>query len=204
MQSAQVLAGAFDRKPPVANKAIDDCELLDRVADGDKLAIQVLFSRHKVRVFRFVRRMVKDEALAEDIVSDVFFDVWRNAGQFKGNSQVATWILGIARYKALSLLRRRRDDALDDDTAEAIPDTSDDPEAVVQKTERGAILRECMRHLSRTHREIIDLVYYHEMSIGEAAEFAGVPNNTVKTRMFHARKRLSELLRQAGVDRTYQ
>jgi RNA polymerase sigma-70 factor (ECF subfamily) len=204
MRSVQVLAGAFDRKPLVAKKPIDDYELLDRVADGDKLAIQVLFSRHKVRVFHFVRRTVKDEALAEDIVSDVFFDVWRNAGQYEGNSQVATWILGIARFKALSLLRRRRDDALDDAEAEAIPDTADDPEVAVQKTDRGDILRECMRHLSPTHREIIDLVYYHEMSIDEAAEITGVPSNTVKTRMFNARKRLSELLRQAGVDRTYQ
>src|ERR1700733_1152008 len=204
MQSVQVLTGAFDRKPLVAKKPIDDCELLDRVADSDKLAIQVLFSRHKVRVFRFVQRMVKDEALAEDIVSDVFFDVWRNAGQFEGNSQVATWILAIARFKTLSLLRRRRDDALDDATAEAIPDTADDPEAAVQKTDRGAILRDCIGRLSRTHREIVDLVYYHEMSIDEAAEIVGVPSNTVKTRMFNARKRLSELLRKAGVDRTYQ
>ena len=100
----------------------------------------------------------------------------------RGNSQVSTWILGIARFKALSALRRRKDDALDDAAAEAIPDTADDPEVAVQKTDRVAILRECMSHLSRAHREIIDLVYYHEKSIDEAAEIVGIPSNTVKTR----------------------
>jgi RNA polymerase sigma-70 factor (ECF subfamily) len=151
-----------------------------------------------------VCRIVGDGALADDIVNDVFVNVWRSAGRFDGNSKVSTWILGIARFKALSALRRRKDDALDDITAEAIADTADDPEVTAQKTDRVAILRECMSNLSRAHREIIDLVYYHEKSVEEAAEIVGIPTNTVKTRMFHARKRMSELLRQAGVDRTYQ
>jgi RNA polymerase sigma-70 factor (ECF subfamily) len=178
--------------------------LLERIADNDKMAMRALFGRHNVRVHRFVCRIVGDAALAEDVVNDVFVNVWRSAGRFDGNSKVSTWILGIARFKALSALRRRKDDALDDITAEAIADTADDPEVAAQKTDRVAILRECMSHLSRAHREIIDLVYYHEKSVDEAAEVVGIPTNTVKTRMFHARKRMSELLRQAGVDRTYQ
>jgi RNA polymerase sigma-70 factor (ECF subfamily) len=189
---------------PIATKQRDDADLLERIVKGDRLALQVLFARHNVQTYRFLLRLVTDEALAEDLVSEVFLDVWRNAHQFKGNSRVTTWILGIARFKALSALRRRKDDALDDDAAAAIPDSADDPEIAVEKKDRVAILRRCMSHLSLAHREIIDLAYYQDKSINEVAEILGVPENTVKTRMFHARKRMSELLQQAGIDRTYQ
>jgi RNA polymerase sigma-70 factor, ECF subfamily len=166
--------------------------------------MRALFARHNVYVYRFVLRLVSDEALADDLVSEVFIDVWRNASRFEGRSQVSTWIMAIARFKALSSLRRRKDDELDDAEAATIPDTADDPEIAVQKKDCLAILRKCMSHLSRDHREIIDLVYFHEKTVEEAAEIVGVPENTAKTRMFHARKRMSQLLKQAGIDRTYQ
>jgi RNA polymerase sigma-70 factor (ECF subfamily) len=172
--------------------------------DGDKFSMRALFARHNVRVYRFVLRLVNDEALAEDLVNEVFVDVWKNAGKFEGNSQLSTWILAIARFKALSSLHRRKDAALDEVEAAAIPDPADNPEISLQKKDRVAILRECMSHLSRDHREIIDLVYYHEKSVEEVAEIVGVPKNTVKTRMFYARKRMSELLAQAGIDQAYQ
>ena len=188
---------------PVAHE-MSDIGLLNRIAKGEKLAMQALFARHNVRVYRFVLRLVGDQTIAEDLVSEVFIDVWRNADRFEGHSQVSTWILAIARFKALSALRRRKDLELDQDEAAAIEDTADDPEIAMQKKDRVAILRECMSHLSHDHREIIDLVYYHEKSVDEVAEIVGVPKNTVKTRMYYARKRMSELLQQAGVDRTYQ
>ncbi len=204
MKNVVVLAYASKRRPSIATRQSADTELLDRIAGGDKLAIKVLFARHSVRVYRFVLRFVNDEALAEDVVNDVFVDVWRKADRFGGNSQVSTWILGIARLKALSLLRRRKNEALDDVEAATIPDTADDPEIAMQKKDRVAILRECMSHLSHDHRQIIDLVYYHDSSIVEVAEIIGVPENTAKTRMFHARKRMSVLLQQSGIDHTYQ
>jgi RNA polymerase sigma-70 factor (ECF subfamily) len=166
--------------------------------------MKVLYARHHVQTYRFLLRLVGDEAHAEDLVSEVFFDVWRNAHQFQGNSRVSTWILAIARFKALSALRRRKDDELNDDQAAAIADLADDPEIAVQKKDRVAIMRQCLSHLSLVHREIIDLAYYQDRPINEVAEILGVPENTVKTRMFHARRRLSELLAQHGIDRTYQ
>lgn len=181
-----------------------DRDLLRRIAEGDKLAIRALFARHNVRTHRFVLRMMRDSALAEDIVSETFVEVWRNANRFAGYSQVSSWILAIARFKTLSALRRRREGRLDEAAAAAIPDSADDPERIVLQKDRAAILRQCLNHLSGAHREIIDLVYYHEKSVEEAAAIVGVPANTAKTRMFHARKRMSELLKQAGVDRTYQ
>jgi RNA polymerase sigma-70 factor (ECF subfamily) len=101
----------------------------------------------------------------------------------------------------LSALRRKPEAELDEETAGAIEDVSDDPEVAVQKKDKSEALRKCMQSLSPEHREIIDLVYYHEKSIEEVAEIVGIPENTVKTRMFYARKRLAELLKAAGVER---
>ncbi len=175
--------------------------LIARIAGGDRLAMQVLFARHHVRVYRFVLRLVRNEATAEDLISDVFLDIWRQAGKFEGRSAVSTWMLSIARFKALSVLRKRPEEELDEETAERIEDQTDDPETALAKKDKGAVLRQCLSALSAEHREIIDLVYYHEKSVEEAAEIVGIPEATVKTRMFYARKKLSELLKEQGIDR---
>src|SRR2546426_10845658 len=175
--------------------------LIGRIANGDRLAMQVLYARYHVRVFRFVVRLVRDEATAEDVISEVFLDVWRQAGRFEGRSAVSTWLLAIARFKALSTLRRRPDEELDEETAGAIEDPSDDPGAALEKKDKRAMIRKCLTGLSAEHREIIDLVYYHVKSVEEVAEIVGIPQNTIKTRMFYARKRLAELLKAAGIDR---
>jgi RNA polymerase sigma-70 factor (ECF subfamily) len=175
--------------------------LIGRIAGGDRLAMQVLFARHNVRVYRFMLRFVKNEATAEDLISEVFLDVWRQAGKFEGRSAVSTWLLSIARFKALSAVRKRSEDELDEETAEAIVDEADTPEETLAKKDKGAVLRQCMSALSNEHREIIDLVYYHEKSVEEVAEIVGIPEATVKTRMFYARKKLGELLKEKGIDR---
>jgi len=131
--------------------------------------MQVLFARHHVRVYRFVLRLVRNESVAEDLISDVFLDVWRQAGRFEGRSAVSTWMLAIARFKALSALRRRPDEELDDKAAEAIEDPSDDPEVALDKKDKSAVIRKCLEGLSAEHREIVDLVYYHEKSVEEVA-----------------------------------
>src|ERR1700733_7341880 len=129
--------------------------LIGRIAAGDRLAMQVLFSRHHVPVYRFVLRIVRNEATAEDLISEVFLDVWRQAGKFEGRSAVSTWLFSIARFKALSALRRRPDEELDDEAAGAIEDTSDNPEVAVQKKDTGEALRKCLGQLSAEHREIV-------------------------------------------------
>jgi len=175
--------------------------LIGRIAGGDRLAMQVLFARHHVRVYRFVLRLVRNEATAEDLISEVFLDVWRQAQKFEGRSAVSTWILSMARFKALSSLRRRTEDELDDETAGTIEDPEDNPETALAKKDKGAALRQCLEKLSAEHREIVDLVYYHEKSVAEVSIIVGIPEATVKTRMFYARKKLSELLKEHGIDR---
>lgn len=178
-----------------------DTDLIKRIASQDQTAVEVLYGRYQVRVFRFILRLVKSEAVAEELTNEVFMEVWRNASRFEGRSSLSSWILGIAHNRSISSLRKRRESEMDDDAAGAIPDDADSPEVVAQKTDKGALLRACMERLSDEHKTIIDLVYYHEMSIAEVSETVGIPQNTVKTRMFYARKKLSEFLMEAGVDR---
>jgi RNA polymerase sigma-70 factor (ECF subfamily) len=178
-----------------------DIDLLARIRAGDSIALKALYGRHHVKIYRFALRLMRNEPSAEDVVSEVFIDVWRNATNFEGRSEASTWLLAIARNKAYSLLRRRKEDELDEDAAAEIEDSSDDPEVALQKKSKGDLLRACLDKLSAEHREVIDLVYYHEKSVEEVAKIVGAPEGTVKTRMFHARKRLSELAKAAGIDR---
>ena len=195
---AGLVAGiAAERRPPTAKDNSDEA-LVAKIASGNRLAMQVLFARHHARIYRFVLRLLGSEALAEDVTSEVFLDVWRQAHRFEARSAVTTWLLAIARHKALAELRRRPEPPSDAGSMDA-SDPADNPEATFAIKHRGEILRNCLTRLSPRHREIIDLVYYHEKSVQEAAAILGVPGNTVKTRMFHARKKLSELLEALGV-----
>jgi len=178
-----------------------DEAILHLIAGGDKGAMRVLFGRHNVRVFRFLMRLVDNEATAEDLTSEVFLEVWRQAAAFEGRSQASTWLIAIARHKALSLLRQRPADKLDEEELALIQDPADDPETALQKSERSELLRDCLRQLSPAHREIIDLVYYHERTVDDVASIIGLPQSTVKTRMFYARRRISELLAARGLAR---
>jgi len=184
----------------IAAQATSDEMLLDSIADGSRNAMHILYCRHNVRIFRFILRMVRDASMAEDLTSQVFLDVWRTASQFEGRSQVSTWLLSIARFKALTAMRQRRHEDIDQEEMLEIADDADTPEVSLDRSNTSAILRACVAKLSPAHREIINLVYYHEMSVEEAGKTIGIPQSTVKTRMFYARKQLAELLRVAGVD----
>ena len=196
MTVAFIRTGSAAARPEhaAAREIASDEVLIRRIAGGDQLAMQTLFVRHRVALYRWLLRLVGDEALAEDLLSDVFLDVWRQAAKFEARSSVSTWLLAIARHKAMSALRRRTNDPLDDEIMAEIPDNADSAEVILQKQDDIAVLRQCLTQLSPAHREIIDLVYYHEKSIAEVAEIIRAPQNTVKTRMFYARKRVTELL----------
>ncbi|MDN4987391.1 sigma-70 family RNA polymerase sigma factor [Bradyrhizobium arachidis] len=185
----------------IAAQATSDDMLLESIADGNRTAMHILYCRHNVRVYRFILRIVRDATTAEDLVSQVFLDVWRTAGQFQGRSQVSTWLLSIARFKALTAMRQRRFEDIDQEDVREIPDGSDTPEASLDRSDTSAILRACVQKLSPAHREIITLVYYHEKSVEEVGRIIGIPQSTVKTRMFYARKQLADLLKNCGVDR---
>jgi RNA polymerase sigma-70 factor (ECF subfamily) len=199
MQTGYVLRDIASPHFRVPVQETSDEALIGLIADGDKRAMQALYARHSERLYRFIVRLTGNPTLAEDLVSEVFLDVWRHAEGFESKSQVSTWVLAIARYKALSALRRRTDEHLDYHMAETIEDTSDDPETMVNTKDRNTIVQKCLTQLSPAHREVIDLMYYHEKSVDQVAKIVGAPAATVKTRMFYARTKMADLLTQSGV-----
>ncbi len=168
-----------------------DAALIRAIAASDRDAMHVLYVRHSVRVYRFVLRLTNDSSLAEDLVSEVFVDVWRGARGFKEKSQVSTWLLAIARNKTFAAMRARLDEQLDDEMAKAIADPADDAETTANKRDRSAIVEHCLSKLSPLHRE---------KSVDEVAQIVGAPASTVKTCMFYARKRMENLLKATGLD----
>jgi RNA polymerase sigma-70 factor, ECF subfamily len=175
-----------------------DENLINSIAAGSQAAMRALYARHHVRIYHFIVRLGCDADRAEDVVSEVFLTVWRQASTFEGRSQVSTWIMSIARFRALTALSRRRDLQPDEESMEMVADNADTPEQTVLHTDRRAQLRRLIAQMSPDHREVIDLVYYHDKSVEEVAKVLNVPKNTVKTRMFYARKSLARLLTMEG------
>ena len=178
-----------------------DRELVERVARGDRAAVRLLFMRHHARVYRFAARQTGSDMMADDIANEVFLELWRQAPAFEGRSEVSTWLLGIARFKALSSLRKKKEEWIGDEDAAAVPDTADTPEIAVMKGDKATALRGMVNALPEEHRTVIDLAYYHAKSVAEIAEILSIPVATVKTRMFYARKKLGEALKAAGFER---
>ena len=185
----------------LAAQAVSDELLLESIADGERAAMHVFYARHHIRVYRFILRTVRDPSVAEDLTAQVFLDVWRTAAQFEGRSQVSTWLLSIARFKALSALRQRRFETVDQDEVMDIADSAESAHGLLDRAETSVLLSKCIARLSPAHREIIDLVYYHDKSVEEVGTIVGIPQATVKTRMFYARKQLADMLKGAGYDR---
>jgi RNA polymerase sigma-70 factor, ECF subfamily len=177
-----------------------DAELVEAIARGDQFSMRQLYERHSTRVYRFARRLGADHSAAEDLVSEVFLDVWRCGSTFAGRARVSTWLLAITRNKALDIIRRSPLKPFEQIESVTMEDETDGPEVAVQKKQAASVLSGAFRNMSAADREIIDLVYYHESSINEVARILNIPKGTVKTRMFYARKRLSALLAQCGQD----
>jgi RNA polymerase sigma-70 factor (ECF subfamily) len=196
-KSAAAAAARAAARDSSANETASDESLIRRIAAGDQLAMRTLFARHRIPLYRWLLRIVRDETAAEDLVSDVFLDVWRQAASFQGRASVSTWLLAIARYKALSARRARVDAELDERIASTLVDPADDPEAALQEKNRSEVLRHSLASLSAEHGEVIDLVYYHGKSVKEVADIIGVGEATVKTRMFYARRKLASLVAAA-------
>jgi RNA polymerase sigma-70 factor (ECF subfamily) len=192
---------AIFRAAPTAQ--ISDGALVRCIAYGDKAALRMLYLRHRTRVYRFVLRLTGSDATADEVVNEVFFEVWRHAGGFGGKSQVATWLLSIARFKAISAGRRCAEAPLDERASALIEDPADSPITSIEKRQRSDILQKCLATLSPDHRDVINLIYYQEKKVEEVARRAGVPAATIKTRLHYARIRMAERLAEVGVDRAW-
>ncbi len=174
-------------------------DLLTRAGRGDRAAFKSLYERFQRPLFAFLMRMVRDQAMANELLNDVMLDVWRSAANFEGRSSAGTWIFGIAHNKAISLLRRRREEQMPEDAADTIADDAATPDATAEQADLGRMMERLLDRLSPEHKAVLQLTYYQDMSVQEIASTLDCPVNTVKTRMFYGRQRMRELLSAAGI-----
>lgn len=176
---------------------MDEADLLTQIAAGSREAFETLYRRYEQRLYRYLVGLVREAALAEELLLDVMLEVWRGAARFRGDSKVSTWLLGIARHKALSLLRRQAlpIDPLDEATVQ-VETPEPNPFERVQAKEQRERLWQAMQTLSPQHREVLELAFVHDLSYQEIAELVGSPVNTVKTRVFYAKQKLQGLVEE--------
>jgi RNA polymerase sigma-70 factor, ECF subfamily len=172
--------------------------LLARIESRDEAAFSELYRAFSRRLYAYVLRQNGDPAQAEEIVSDTLYEVWKAPAKFRGEAQFSTWLIGIARNKVLMAFRSRKPDTLHDDlddVAESV--ASDAPGAfeTLAQRQRQEGVRHCMGKLSNEHRECVHLVFYEGMGLAEVAALQACPENTVKTRLFHARQKLKNCLK---------
>ena len=171
-----------------------DRQWLRQTAQGDRAAFEHLYRGYQRRIFGYLLRMVGNPEHAEELTTDVMVDVWKGAASFKGESQVSTWIFGIARFKGLSFLRRPRGGSVGVEEAADVVDPGDLPDERMAKDSVRAHIKAALARLSEDHREVMELTFFEGFSYPEIARLLDCPVNTVKTRMFYARKQLRALL----------
>jgi RNA polymerase sigma-70 factor (ECF subfamily) len=176
----------------------DVLRLLGRIERADEAAFKELYRAFSRKVYAYVLRQVNDTAQAEEIVADTLYEVWRQPARFRGESQFSTWLIGIARNKVLMAWRARKPDATHEDideVAEQLEAGGESAFDMLAQGQRREGVRQCMDKLSDDHRECVHLVFYEGMALAEVASLQGCPENTVKTRLFHARQKLKNCLR---------
>jgi RNA polymerase sigma-70 factor (ECF subfamily) len=179
-----------------------EAALLRRIAAKDRRAFEALYHAYYRRLFAYLFKTIRRPELSEEVLDDVMLAVWTGAANFDGRSRPSTWIFGIAYHKALKALARQdRHKAETDESEGEEPMTEEGPEGLLARREMADVLERALRALPLEQRTVVELTYYHGFAYQEIAEIMGCPVNTVKTRMFHARRRLRELLPGLGVSR---
>jgi len=175
------------------NGAEDEWLLIRRIGTGDQSALEQLYRRYYGGLYRFVLQITRRTDTIEEVINEVMFVVWQKAATVEQRSRVSTWILGIAHYKALQSLRRSTPSAgmPFDENAGLVPEV--EGSSALQKLETEELLFALMRTLSPEQRAVMELVYHHGLHYSEIAQVIDCPENTVKTRVFHARRKLRSL-----------
>lgn len=171
-------------------------DLLRRISAGDRDAFRELYLRYHRRLARFLTRLLHRYADAEEIINDTLWIVWQRAGEFRNASRVSTWIMGIAYRRALNMIRRAttHERAMTLEIVEAEGSVSDSAQAL----EERQLLEAGLAQLPLEQRLVLEFTYYLDHSCEEIAEIMECPVNTVKTRMFHARRKLRTILADAA------
>jgi RNA polymerase sigma factor (sigma-70 family) len=188
---------AKDGRAPRHPSPQDEVALVSQIVRGDVTAFETLFRRYYPRLRRFLEQMTRRPQLVDEILNDTMLVVWRKAATFNQRSKVSTWIIGIALRRSLKAIERF-DEPIDfDPDAAAIPVESG-PEGYLLRQETRARLSAALGSLSVEHRTVVELTYFEGYTYRDIAAIVGCPVDTVKTRMFHARRRLKALLEAHG------
>ncbi len=173
--------------------AVDHSFLLEQIAGGDQAAYTAFYRDLEKPVFRFIRSKLNDQHEASDKLHEVFMEVWRSAGKFEGRSSVKTWLFGIAYRKTMDAFRKKgRLDLMSEPPEQA--DEGPDAAACLAASQEAAHVRDCLEELKPAHRAAVQMAFYDDMTYGQIAEVQEVPEGTIKTRVFHAKKLLLSCL----------
>ena len=170
-----------------------ELRLIERIAARELPAFDALYRAYHPRLTRFLDRVTRRPALVEEVLNDTMLVVWNRADSYNGHCKVSTWIFAIAYRKALKALQRL-DEAVEDPEDEPAASADGGPEQQAGQRELRELLAEALDELSAAHRAVVDLTYFHGIGYREIAQIVDCPVDTVKTRMFHARRRLKALL----------
>jgi RNA polymerase sigma-70 factor (ECF subfamily) len=171
----------------------DDAQLLGRIAAGDRHAFETLYRAYFSRLSRFAGRMARNPALIEEVVNDTMLVVWQKAASYDGSCKPSTWIFAIAYRKTLKGLKLT-DEPVESDASLYEDEGDGQPEQVLGRQQLQQTVADALDALPAAQRAVMVLTYYHDMAYADIAEIVECPLNTVKTRMFHARHRLKDLL----------
>ena len=176
-----------------------DTELVRRVAAGDRTALRRIHDRFQRPLIGYLLRFVRDHAVAEELAAEVMVGVWRQAARYEGRSSLETWVFGIAHNKAVSWLRKRREEGMPEGAAEALVDERADPETEADAASITDMMARLIGRLSSEQQAALQLTYYQEMPLEQVADAMGCPVNTVKTRIYYARQHLKRMLADEGI-----
>ena len=176
----------------LAGKDSGDLALLELIAAGDRDALTDLYARYHARLFKFVFRLTRSHTAADELVNDIMLAVWRSARNFRGDSKPSTWIFGIAYRQALKRLSRKKLSIASYFDVDHLPDND------ARSIEQEDWVRHGVDTLPPAQRLAVELVFYLGLSYGEVAAVTDCPVNTVKTRMFHARRKLRQQLQASA------
>jgi RNA polymerase sigma-70 factor, ECF subfamily len=174
-------------------------DLLERMARQDESALKELHRLYAKRIYAFALNRLHDESEAESVMVDVLYEVWQHPDRFRGESQFSTWILGIAKYKVLMMIRARHPQMqeLDDEISGTTPDEGLGVFDLVLNTQYRHHIFGCLETLPTAQRESLQMTFYDGLSVVEVAQAQGCPKGTAKTRLFHARKSMKDCLEDA-------
>lgn len=170
-----------------------DAELIARIRARDVRAFETLYRKYFGRLSRFLLNLIHRPQLVEEVLNDTMMVVWNKPDGFAGASKLSTWIFGIAYRKAMKALRRW-DLPVEDPDLELRVSDEPGPDRQAGLNQLQAKLATAIQGLSADHRAVVDLTYFQGFAYAEIAEIVGCPVDTVKTRMFHARRHLKRLL----------